>query len=160
MKAFKTSILLAVIFLLSTVSYAGNTPQKSKKNKNVTEVTVADFAQQAPGLVDKNVIITGKVLKVNNKKHTALTLGCDNTKNKINVSAGKGMGEFSSDLVGKKVKITGKVFLKVIDEEAIKKAEEKGNTKQAENLRKKLEKAGKDKIEIYSIKAKNLEEVQ
>ena len=161
MKTFKTSILLAVVFLFSIASYAGNAPQnKSKKNKQVTEVTVADFSKQAPELVDKNVVITGKVKKIHKKNNKGLSLGCDNTKKTLNVYAGKGVDNFSNDLVGKKVKITGKVFVKVIDENTIKEAEAKGKTKQAENYRNRLEKAGKDKIEVYSIRASNVEVVE
>ncbi len=158
MKALKTSVILSIILLFSAAVSAGVPQKRGHKNgKDAVKITVKDFNKKAPELVGKKVVIEGVVKKIHKNNNKGFTLTGDNMKGWLNVFGGKNVGPFSKDMEGEHVRVTGIVREKVIDENTIKQAEEKGKEKLAENFRKRLEKAGKDRVVVYSIRAKKVE---
>lgn len=111
----RSVILLAAISLLLS---CGQGTRKSGDNtdQEVLPVAVSDFLSDAAPFIDKTVNISGTVVHVCRHGGQRMFIVGENGEERIRLTTGENIAEFSIDLEGETVKVTGVVRELIIDE--------------------------------------------
>jgi hypothetical protein len=169
-KIFAVGIML---FSLSACCTRNSTKQEQAVLTSVTEISVDDLLNSPDQYVDKTVRATGLVTHVCRHSGKRLHLTSAASGQFIRVEAKGNIGRFDKNLEGNKMEVSGTVHRQVYDkaylakwESEIGKGEGMGTGLHEENnengeeslvaeIRRQLEKSGKDQITQYWIDGEN-----
>jgi hypothetical protein len=108
--------LLGLVYLLSSCGSADKSNSDAQHEEIIVEVTVAEFLNEADNLLDQQVAITGQVTHVCRHGGQRLFITGEDTTSTVKITTGEDIAEFSIDLEGEKITVTGIVKELRIDE--------------------------------------------
>ncbi len=186
----KLPLFVLTIFILSQLQTFSLNPVSNKflqKEQNFEKVvlTPSSFEKNAEKYIGKEVEITGIVDHICKHGGKKMFLVDEKSNGKVKIITGDNMAAFTQELVGETVTVRGVVEALKVDEDFINNMENDNNkgvkhkgegihaegkhekdhendnqSEKIKNLRKMLEKSGKDYILFFSVKASDYEIVK
>ncbi|MBL7113175.1 MAG: hypothetical protein ISS19_14660 [Bacteroidales bacterium] len=108
--------LIGLTLLLSACGSGDKSKTDAQNEKIIVEVTVAEFLDGAENMLDQEVAITGLVTHVCKHGGQRLFITGEDTSSTVKITTGEDIAEFSIDLEGEKIAVTGIVRELRIDE--------------------------------------------
>ncbi len=108
--------ILGLAFFLSACGSGDKSKADTQNEKIIAEINVSEFLDQAENMLDQEVSITGQVTHVCKHGGQRLFITGGDTSSTVKITTGEDIPEFSIDLEGEKIAITGIVRELRIDE--------------------------------------------
>lgn len=107
MKQFLLILSLAAFAISCNGPGAGETGEEMEAGNDYTQITVAEFEQKAPDLVDKQVKIKGLVVHTCKHGGKRMFITAEGTEERVEIKAGENIDSFDAEMEGSDVMVTG-----------------------------------------------------
>jgi len=108
--------LIGLVLLLTSCGSADKGKTDTQDKEIVAEVSVSEFLDEAGSLLDQKVVLTGMVTHVCKHGGQRLFITDKDTSSTVKITTGEDISEFSVELEGEKITVTGIVKELRIDE--------------------------------------------